>query len=158
MDNKVNFSIPKEVVADVTTKLNDVIAQLKPYLIALTPEERQELAKMSDGTVPFVQKCLDYCVSNPEFSPKFINFNDLRDDMKVYEQLIPVYRLVQQLENKLNDTATQAGAESYVCALSYYNSVKYAARMDAPGAKAIVDDLSKRFVRAGKSTPSPEAN
>ena len=112
MDNKINFSIPKEVVADVTTKLNDVIAQLKPYLIALTPEERQELAKMSDGTVPFVQKCLDYCVSNPEFSPKFINFNDLRDDMKVYEQLIPVYRLVQQLENKLNDTATQAGAES----------------------------------------------
>ena len=158
MDNKINFSIPKEVVADVTTKLNDVIAQLKPYLIALTPEERQELAKMSDGTVPFVQKCLDYCVSNPEFSPKFINFNDLRDDMKVYEQLIPVYRLVQQLENKLNDTATQAGAESYVCALSYYNSVKYAARMDAPGAKAIVDDLSKRFVRASKSTPSPEAN
>lgn len=158
MDNKINFSIPDEVITDVTSKLNDIINQLKPYLIALTPTERTEIPKMSDGTLPFVQKCLSYCQSNPEFAPSFVDFEGLLADMKVYEQLTPIYRLIFQLENKLNDTTMEAGAESYVSSLAYYNAVKYAARMDAPGAKAIADDLSKRFSRTGRVVVNPENN
>ena len=158
MDNKINFSIPEEVIADIISKLTDFTNIVKPYMIALTPDERQAIQKMSDGTLPFVQKCLSYCQSNPEFAPPFIDFEGLASDMKVYEQLLPIYRLVFQLENKLNDTTMQAGAESFVSARSYYNSVKYAAHLDAPGAKAIADDLSKRFARASKAVPSPENN
>lgn len=158
MENKINFIIPEEVITDVTSKLNDVVNQLRPYLIALTPQERTEIPKMSDGTLPFVQKCLGYCQSNPEFAPAFVDFEGLMADMKVYDQLQPIYRLVLQLENKLNDTSMEAGAESYVSSLSYYNSVKYAARMDAPGAKAIADDLSKRFVRANAAAPATSTN
>ena len=113
---------------------------------------------MSDGTLPFVQKCLSYCQSNPEFAPAFINFEELYSDMKVYEQLLPVYRTVFQLENKLNDTSMEAGAESYVSALGYYNSVKLAAKLDAPGAKAIYEDLAKRFARESKASPAPSTN
>ncbi len=158
MDNKINFSIPDEVIADVTSKLNDIVTQLKPYLIALTPQERHDLPKMSDGTLPFVQKCLSYCESNPEFAPAFIDFKELDSDMKVYEQLLPVYRTVLQLENKLNDTSMETGAESYVSALGYYNTVKLAAKLDAPGAKAIYEDLAKRFARDSKATPTSAAN
>jgi len=158
MDNKISFSIPEEVIADVTSKLTDIVNELKPYLIALTPTERHDLPKMSDGSLPFVQKCLGYCQSNPEFAPAFINFEELFADMKVYEQLLPVYRLVLQLENKLNDTSMEAGAESYVSALGYYNSVKLAAKLDAPGAKAIYEDLAKRFVRESKAAPVPQNN
>ncbi|MBV5348710.1 hypothetical protein JZU61_03515 [bacterium] len=155
MDNKINFSIPDEVIADVTSKLNDIVIQFKPYLIALTPTERHDLPKMSDGTLPFVQKCLSYCQSNPEFAPAFIDFEGLFADMKIHEQLLPVYRQVLQLENKLNDTSMEAGAESYVSALAYYNSVKMAAKLDAPGAKAIYEDLAKRFARESKAAPTP---
>jgi len=160
MDNKINFSIPEEVIADIISKLTDVTNIVKPYMIALTPDERQAIPKMSDGTLPFVQKCLSYCQSNPEFAPPFIDFEGLASDMKVYEQLLPIYRLVFQLENKLNDTTMQAGAESYASSLAYYNSVKFAARMDAPGAKAIADDLSKRFSTQGAKvqTTSPQNN
>jgi hypothetical protein len=38
-----------------------------------------------------------------------------------------------------------AGSEAYIAALAYYNSVKQAAKMNVPGARAIYDDLSKRF-------------
>lgn len=158
MDNKINFIIPDEVVNEATSKLSEVINLLKPYTIALTPTERQEIPKMGDGTEPFVQKCLDYCQSNPEFAPAFSNFQELANDMKAYKQLIPLYRLVLQLENKLNDTAMQAGAESYITSLSYYNSVKYAAKMNAPGAKAIFEDLKKRFAKAKAAVPEPENN
>ena len=43
MDNKINFSIPEEVITEVTQKLNEVAAALQPYLIALTPEERRTI-------------------------------------------------------------------------------------------------------------------
>jgi hypothetical protein len=147
MDNKINYSIPDEVIAEATSKITDVVNILKPYLIALTPTDRHNLPKMSDGTLPFVQKCLDYCQSNPEYAPSYIDFNGLVSDMKVYSQLIPVYRLIDQLENKLNDTTMEVGAESYISALSYYNSVKLAAKSNAPGAKAIYEDLKMRFLK-----------
>ncbi len=160
MDNKINFSIPPEVIAEAATKLNEVTKILKPYLIALTPTERHDLPKMSDGTLPFVQKCLDYCQSNPEFAPSYLDFSGLMSDMKVYNQLMPIFRLAEQLENKLNDTTMEVGAESYISALSYYNSVKMAANMNVPGAKAIYEDLKKRFAkeRAASPAPTPESN
>ena len=158
MDNKINFSIPDEVVVDVISKIADAINQLKPYLIALTPTERHDLPKMSDGSLPFVQKCLDYCQLHPEFAPTYVNFGSLVKDMEIYQQIVPIYRLVLPLENKLNDTAMEAGAESYITSLSYYNSVKLAAKADIPGAKAIYEDLKKRFVKEKATVPTPQNN
>lgn len=155
MENKINYSIPEPSVAEATEKINQAVSILSPSLIALTPTERHDLPKMSDGTLPFVQKCVDYCQSNPEFAPSYIDFGGLISDMKVYNQLIPIYRLVLQLENKLNDTVMEVGAESYITALSYYNSVKLAAKSDAPGAKAIYEDLKARFLKEKAATPAP---
>lgn len=155
MDNKINYLITDETIAEAIERLNQAVGVLKPFLIALTPTERHDLPKMSDGTLPFVQKCLDYCQSNPEFAPSYLDFSGLRADMKVYNQLMPVFRLVEQLENKLNDTTMEVGAESYISALSYYNSVKMAASMNVPGAKAIYEDLKKRFAKEKAATPAP---
>lgn len=155
MENKIIVSIPDQVISDVTKRILESISLLNPYLIALTPTERHDLPKMSDGTLPFVQKCLDYCQANPEFAPSYINFEGLAEDMKTYEQLQPIFRMIVQLENKLNDTSMEAGAESYVSSLSYYNSVKNAAKYDAPGAKAIYEDLKKRFVKEKAAVPAP---
>ena len=155
MENKVIGQIPEQVITEVTTKLQEITMLFNPYLIALTPKERSELPKMSDGTLPFVFKCLSYCQLNPEFAPAYINFNDLSNDMDVFEKLLPIYRMVVQLENKLNDTSMQAGSESFVSSLSYYNSVKSAAKYDAPGAKAIYEDLKKRFERTSAPDPVP---
>jgi hypothetical protein len=158
MNNKINHSIPEEVIAQATSKLNEVAEILKPYLIVLTPTQRIELPKMSDGSLPFVQKCLGYCQSNPEFAPIYIDFKGLHNDLKTFEQLIPICHIVRQLENNLNDTILQAGAGSLVCSLSYYNSVKYATKMGAPGAKAIAEELSTRFARSNKTVQAQENN
>jgi hypothetical protein len=62
------------------------------------------------------------------------------------------------LNDGLDDTVMEAGGESYVNALSYYNSVKQVAKMNVPGAKSIHDDLKKRFEKTksgnGVSTPT----
>jgi hypothetical protein len=42
-------------------------------------------------------------------------------------------------------TKKVAESEAYQAALVFYNSVKMAARRDIPGAKAVYEELKKRF-------------
>jgi hypothetical protein len=48
------------------------------------------------------------------------------------------------MEN-VDDTTMLAGSEAYQAALVFYNSVKTAATHDVSGAKAVYDELKKRF-------------
>ncbi len=145
MDNKIDFQIPQEVIDSVTTHLTEAATALKPYLIALTPEERIQIPKISDGTVPFVYKVKDYSASNSEFCPAYMNTEGMNNDMEVFNELTNLFRITEQLYNSMSDTMMEAGGESYICALSYYNSVKQASKMGIPGAKGIYEDLAKRF-------------
>ena len=158
MDNKINFAIPEEAITQATQKLNEVAAILLPYLIALTPEERRTIPKMSDKTMPFVEKTIEYCETAPQFAPPYLDSKALVGDMKVTQQLTPLLRTAIALNDGLDDTVMEAGGESYVNALSYYNSVKQAAKMNVPGAKSIYDDLSKRFERAKNVSPTTPVN
>lgn len=153
MDKKINTTIPEAVISEASQALNNALAILEPYLIALTPAERQAIPNMSDKTLPFVEKTLAYTASTPQFVPQYMNLTALKTDYQTYDQLIPLFRVVKQLSNGLDDTTMQAGAECYTNALNFYNSVKQAARIDVPGAKAIHEDLRKRFV---KSKPEDE--
>lgn len=78
----------------------------------------------------------------------------MKKDFDATTQLLPILRSVEQVESNLSDTAMMAGSEAYVAALSYYNSVKMAAKMNIPGAKPIYDDLRKRFVRRSSDNGS----
>ena len=160
MENKVNFIIPEEVILESTQKLNDAAELLRPYLIALTPEERRTIPKMSDKTVPFVEKNLEYCETAPQFAPPYMDVEALYGDMKVTKQLIPLFRIVKALHDGLDDTTMEAGGEAFVNALSYYNSVKQAAKTNVPGAKSIYDDLKKRFEKekTGNGTPPAQVD
>jgi hypothetical protein len=109
---------------------------------------------MSDGTEPFVAKVMDYAVSDPQFAPPYMDVPEMKKDFDAVSELLPLLRTVDQLEDNLSDTAMMAGSEAYVAALSYYNSVKMAAKMNVPGAKAIYDDLAKRFTRSKPKSPS----
>lgn len=147
MNAKNPSVIPEHVVDEATRLLNNTLALLKPYLLALTPSERMVMAKMSDRTYPFVEKTLDYTHTSVQFIPPYMNQNELSVDFKSYEQFNGLLRLVVQLQNGLDDSTMHLGGQCYTNALNYYNSVKQASKMNVPGAKAIYEDLSKRFAK-----------
>ena len=155
MENKVNFIVPDEVIREVALKLREATEALQPYLIALTPEDRQSIPKMSDKTMPFVEKTLEYCASAPQFAPPYMDSEALDSDFKVTQQLTPLFRTIKAMNDGLDDTIMEAGGEAYVNALSYYNSVKQAAKMNVPGAKSIYEDLKKRFERTKTVSVTP---
>jgi hypothetical protein len=124
--------------------------KLKPHLIALTPAERQQLPKMSDGSIPFVKKSLEYAQTNPALVPPYLDVKELNTDVTAVELLVQIFRPIEQLYFNLNDTITLSGSEAYVTSLAFYHSVKQAAKMNVPNAKAIAEDMKPRFAGQGK--------
>lgn len=157
-ENRVAIQIPADDLKKVLDLLKQAEDILKPYLIALTPEERKKLPKMGDKTIPFVEKVTEYAKSNPEFVPSYMNVQNLEIDFQAVSDLTLMIRPTDQLASSLNDTTLLAGSEAYSSALVYYNAVKQAARNNVPNAKTIFDDLKKRFdkLRAKKDKITSE--
>lgn len=150
MENRISIEIPPAELQAIKAALQQVQTLLAPYVVALTPEQRKSIPKMSDGTEPFVDKVMDYSVNNAEFLPPFVSPAELQKDWNAALGLLPLLRMVDQIKDNISDTAMLAGSEAYVGALSYYNSVKQAAKVNVPDAKAIYEDLRKRFEKKSK--------
>ncbi|WP_162342896.1 hypothetical protein [Cyclobacterium salsum] len=150
--NSISIQIPEAELQTARDALNTIKAILSPYLVALSPSERQTIPKMGDGTVPFVEKTMEYAQEDGQFLPPFLDLEEMDKDWNVVKSLMPVLRDIQQLNSNLNDTVTLAGSEAYVGALGYYNSVKYGAKMNAADAKVIYEDLRQRFEKPGSAS------
>jgi hypothetical protein len=144
-ENRVSIIITPEDKTAVNQAIATIREKLLPYLIALTPSERKGLPKMSDKTIPFVNKALNYAVSNPEFMPPYLQLNELNKDVNAVNTLNVFHTQLEQVVTGLDDTMMLAGSEAYIAALSYYNSVKQAAKINVPNAKTIYEDLKERF-------------
>ena len=150
MENRISIQIPEDVLKEIRECLNKARTLMAPYAQSLTSKQRQGMAKMSDGTEAFVLKALDFMGSDPQFNPPYIDVAELQKDVDAYFQLKPFDTLAKQLSDEFSDTVMMAGSEAYTTALAYYNAVKMGARMNVPGAKAIYEELQKRFERRSK--------
>lgn len=123
-------------------------------MVALSPQERQTIPKVGDGTFPFVEKVMEYAKKDEQFMPPFVQLEEMEKDWSVVKELMPILRDLQQVQSNLDDTVMLAGSEAYVGALSYYNSVKYGAQVNVADAKVIFEDLRQRFERSNSNIPS----
>jgi len=143
--NNIAVEIPAETMQRITDGIARLQADLAPFMVSLTPDQKMGMAKMGDATVAFVNKAITYTESNPEFVPSFLNVHDMVVDGNVVSLLAPVSKIISQISANLEDTLTLSGSEAYIAALIYYNAVKAAAKNSIPGAKTIYEDLSQRF-------------
>jgi len=157
-ENRVSFVVPPEAIQTARESNGVTASALKAYLIALTPAERRKLLKMGDKTLAFVEKICEYAADAPEFVPAFLNVVEMNNDLNNATGLNTVYRPMLETVGNLSDTILASGSDAYKAALLYYNSVKSAAKNNVPNAKAIYEDLKKRFESQGKTVePSTTA-
>ncbi len=156
-NNVISIQIPQEELDSAMAKLQEVFNQLSPYLVALTTEERKTLPKMSDKTIPFVEKTMGYMNSDPTLSPTYVDVEEMQIDFQAARELTQVLREAQRICSGLNDTIMLTGSEAYVAALAYYHAIKGASRINVPGAKPIYEDLRKRFATTSRRPDSTEA-
>jgi hypothetical protein len=155
MDKHV-VSIPADKLAQVTELVRQADAILAPYVISLTPSERQAMAKMGEKTLNFVEKAHEFVATNPTLCPPYLDIAAFDVDFADAHNLWNLLLVTQQLHENVDDTAMLAGSEAYQAALVFYNSVKMAARQDVPGAKAVYEELKKRFPGGKRKTSETE--
>ncbi|MDR1340081.1 MAG: hypothetical protein LBK58_08535 [Prevotellaceae bacterium] len=145
MEDKHALFIPDDVVSQVLSLVNQAKGLLQPYVTPLTPAERHTLPKMGEKTLSFVEKAHEFAVQNPNLCPPYLNMTAFNTDFADVHNLLMLNNVTLQLHEYTDDTAMTAGSEAYQAALVFYNSVKMAARQNIPGAKAVYEELRKRF-------------
>jgi len=145
MKDLTNVVIPQADLEAIQTKLGELEAMLKPYLVNLTPTERKRMITINDGNFPFAEKAMQYTISNSNLVPAFIETESVKRDFDLYKQMRPLLQRITQLHTSIENTVMESGHEAYSQLLSFYNAVKYADKMGVQGAKDIFEDLRVRF-------------
>jgi hypothetical protein len=156
-ENRISIKLSAAEVQQIVTAIQSVATILGTRVIALSVDDRKTLPKMNDGTLPFVQKALEYCKTNTKFVPAYIEIGELQIDVDAVSALLQIQHPLNQLAQNIDDTVMLCGSEAYVAALGFYQNVKQATKMKIPGAEPIYNDLSARFTKVSrKKSPGDE--
>lgn len=155
MSNKVSAEVSPTELAEFKKDI-EALKTKYPWLINLTPDERLSGAHLGEKSFPFASKAYEYIGSNPEYLPSFIDKVEANRDFNLWANLNQMLRTTDILTDSMKDTAMQAGFEAMEVALAYYNTVKEAAKRNAPGAQTIYEELRSRFTgQKTKATAKP---
>jgi hypothetical protein len=107
--NQVSIVIPPEILTEVETSVATIKTKLEPYLVALTPEERHGIPKMSDKTIPFVEKTLNNAETVPKFAPPYMNVAELKVDFTAVKDLSAILNPLLGVTSNLEDSKMVSG-------------------------------------------------
>ena len=152
--NLISFSLSQEDLSEIRNAIATLNGKLLPVLKNIKAEDKNELPRMGDKTIAFVEKALEHCSSNPELMPPFLDIGEFKSDGEAVGTLRSLHGPLSQITESLSDSMTLAGSDAYSAALMFYSSVKYARKSNVAKAGTIYDDLSTRFPskRAQKET------
>ena len=143
-DNRISAEVTAANKTAIMTKLTEIKALL-PFLLNLTKDERIQLPKLGSASLAFDEQCASYMATAPNLIPPFVEAAEVTKDRNLRLVLADVLREVNKLAEALDDTLMQVGSEVWMADLSFYQTVRQAARRSVVGADAIYDDLKQRF-------------
>jgi hypothetical protein len=149
-DNRISADLTeadKQAILDAVSLIRSKI----PFLVNLTPDERQTLPKMSDKSVAFDDKCATYMDSLPALVPGFVDVGEVKKDRALRAQLTDVAAELISLGRSMDDTMMVVSSEVWMANLSFYQSVRQAAKRSVNGAQTANQDLSQRFPGGAKT-------
>lgn len=98
----------------------------------------------------------EYGTATPSFVPAFVDFKEMKLDIKATSDLAGFFRPLQQLATDTESTMMQTGGEAYTDALVVYRNIQSAARSKVPGAQVAYDELKARFAKQPKKEDAPK--
>ena len=143
--NLVSLNIAEDKMKLIEDAIKTLETELLPHLKSLSPDDRRGLSKMGDKTFGFVQKALEYAMQNPQFVPPFLDVEEFKRDMEAFTKLRNMCNSLTQAARLVDDTDILAGSDSLSAAYVFYASIKSAAKIKAPKAEEIYNDLSARY-------------
>jgi hypothetical protein len=143
--NRISAELTAQTRDEILRDLENIKAKL-PFLIDLSADEKQSMAKFGDKSRAFITKALELANLNKGAIPADLDLNEMKKDVELMLSLYPVLKSMDILYEKINDTYFAAGSEAYSAGLHIYLYLK-AANIATGGLDDVLDDLGKRFVR-----------
>jgi len=153
VQNQVSFKITDEEVKKVHDALSILNQILLPKTVQLKSEDRQQLLKVGDKTITFMAKGFEHLDKNPQYAPGFLDRGEAAIDYNAVTILRGISSQLDSLSTLVNDTMSLSASEAYAAMLTFYNTVKLAAKNRQPGAQLIYDDLRGNFPKINTSKP-----
>ena len=154
--NLISFNPSQQDLSEIKKAIATLNTKLLPLLKNLKGDDKNQLPKMGDKTLAFVEKALEHSSLNPELAPPFLDMDEFRCDVNAVAKLRSLHGHINQISASLSDSMAIAGSDAYSAALMFYNSVKYAQKANVVKAGSILDDLSSRF--PAKKSPKKQSS
>ncbi len=148
MQNLVSLNLSAQDLADV----DNAIATLRrvfAQMIALQPSQRRDLYKMGDKSEVFCRQTLAVLAANPQIIPPNLNLAEAQADLAALDQLRPRLQQLEQLVERVDDTALALGSDIITVALEGYGLLKVSGKSEA--LKGARKDLSARFAKSSRA-------
>jgi hypothetical protein len=137
--------IPSAVLVNARSKLNEAMDLLMPYLITLSPDERQTLVNMGADSVEFLEKAHDLTVKYSKLIPRLMKSSVFAEESATIRELDLLINKLKLLEDSLSDIQLIMGGDVLEIALDFYHTIKIAAMRDIPGAGVVYEELKPWF-------------
>lgn len=153
MQNRITATLPEADRQAVLDAFQTILAKL-PFLVDLTPEDRRELPKMGDKSVAFVRRSVEMAQEGAAYLPGAFDAAEFKNDMALYDALVPFLQKATKLQELLDDTLVLVGSDLYVAALDHYSAAKRSG--DTTGLDGLMGELGKRFTRRAPAAEAPQ--
>jgi hypothetical protein len=154
LPNKVNHEFKPNEADDIISMIKS-IAERMPFLINLSPEEKQLLPRLGNKTQKFVEKTYDLAKQQPDFLPRSFSIEDMGRDLKLNSELSAILTALKILTEKVEDTYIETGSELYDAALVVYGTAKNS--RIGNGLDKMVEEIGQRFAKKSrKNTDEPK--
>jgi len=120
----------------------DEVALALPFLINLTIENRKKMRKMGAKSIEYVNLSLQGAQNFPKALKVGFDVTEFKNDVNLYNSLLPVAIKLQALIESLDDTILAAGSDAMMAADEVYAELKSSAKKDS-NVKGLVDQIAK---------------
>ncbi len=144
--NRLSEELKEPAVTEIDTSIGTMRSNL-PFLISLTPEERQSLPKLGDNRLALDEDAYTRMKQHPELRPAFVDEAELEKDWDLRAKLDRIRLALASLLSDVESTEMVLGSEMLTAYLAFYANAQEAAKRGVAGAQAVVDVLSKYFAR-----------
>jgi hypothetical protein len=152
-ENRIDAALSEVDRAAVLAAIETIKTKL-PFLIDLSPKERQELPKMGDKSQAFVYGVANLVANDDTFLPRNFDEDAFARDVALIKALAGIRQELVRLAELVDDTAVAVGSEAYMASLVAYRAARENGRGE--GLDALLDELGRRFARASKPAPKPQ--
>lgn len=128
--NKISATLAAPAVDDITTAIATIRANA-PFLLNLTPADRQGMPSVTEGSQGIIIAALNFVAQHPEALPASFNIVEFQKDGALLPPLQQVASLIAQLNQDFDDTLKALQGDLYSEFLDVYAYAKAANRTGA---------------------------